>query len=131
MDVKVTTQIDASNPIIGDLYLDHGTIRTTNTLSESVVQDLMIALRFFKGEWFLDPDQGLPYFQSILGQKTPIAIVSQIFRRVISGRPGIKSIDSFAVRRVDARSLRLDFACTLANGVALLSSDYAPFLLGF
>ena len=130
MDIALAMKIDGENPIVGDLLLENGTVRTTSGLVEEAVQDLYISLRMFKGEWFLDREQGIPYWQSILGTKTPVGIVSQIFRRAIRSRPTIKSIDSFAVERLLDRTIRLDFRCTLIDDTILLSSDYAPFIVG-
>lgn len=129
-DIAIALKIDAENPIIGDLLIDHGTARLTASLKEETVQDLYISLRMFKGEWFLDREQGIPYWQSILGTKTPVAIVSQIFRRAIRSRPGVKSVDSFNAERQANRTIRLDFRCTLIDNTILLSTDYAPFIVG-
>lgn len=131
MDIAIVLQVDANNPVVGDLRLDNGTVRLANKdLRETVAQDLMIALKLVAGEWFLDPTQGIPYFQAILGQKTPLTIVAQIFRRAILSRPGITTINSFTIAPLPNRTLRLDFAVTITDGTLLLSSDYAPFIVG-
>jgi hypothetical protein len=48
----------------------------------AVMQSCRIALQMFQGEWFLDLDAGIPYWDQILGQKpaTAIAAASAAFR---------------------------------------------------
>lgn len=128
-DIKIALQVDAENPIVGDLYFKNGNIRLTETLAEEVAQELYIRLRFFKGEWFLDTTQGLPYLQSILGKKTPLGILSQIFKRVITTCPGVKSLLSFALTRLPNRGLRVDFAALLNDGTVLTATDFAAFVI--
>lgn len=129
-DLKIALTVDAENPVIGDLYLENGTVRLTNSLAESVAQDLKISLSFFQGEWFLDPRQGMPYFQSILGQRTPLPIVSQIFKRAILGRPGVQSITRFELKQLPNRAIQLVFAVVLTDGSILTSDSFGPFIVG-
>lgn len=128
--LKIALQVDSANPNIGDLYLEHGSMRLTNTLSEEVAQQLFIRFRFFKGEWFLDPTQGVPWFQSILGIKTPIGIIQQIFRQVITTCPGVASLDVFNLKNLGSRQWQLIFTCTLTDATQLVSTDYGPFIIG-
>lgn len=51
----------------GDVYVSpEGDIR----LEESVAQKIRIRLLWFEGEWRWDPEEGLPYFESLL-KKNP------------------------------------------------------------
>lgn len=129
-DIKIALSVDSENPIVGDLYLQNGTIRLTATLLEAVAQELWIRFRFFRGEWFLDDRTGLPYMQSILGKKTPIGIISQIFKNVITTCPGVASLTTFNLTRLPNRGLLLTFAAQLADGTTLTSANFAPFIVG-
>lgn len=123
--------VDAFNPDIGDLFLENGTVRLTNSLTEEVAQELFIRFRTWQSEWFLDPTVGIPYLQTILGQKTDIGIVAQIFRQVITTCPGVSQLNDFTVTRPDAnRSITVTFSCTLTDGTVLLSSDFGSFVIG-
>src|ERR1700749_2893649 len=124
-DLKIALAIDSENPIVGDLYLENGTARLTNSLLEDVAQELYIRFRFFQGEWFLDQTLGLPYLQSILGKKTPLGILSQIFKRVITTCPGVASLTSFQLTRGANRALILNFAALLNDGTTLTAADFA------
>lgn len=60
----MTTGFDLElDPDTGDLVIDEDVHLTTGI--DSVVQDALINLRLFRGEWFLDLDEGVPYFERI------------------------------------------------------------------
>lgn len=65
---------------------------------DQVLQSTKIRLRFFKGEWFLDTDAGVPYFSDVL-VKGPEARghVESIFKRAILSTPEIKTLKSFSL----------------------------------
>jgi hypothetical protein len=130
MDLKLVMTADVENPNIGDLQLDNGTVRLTASLLEEVVQRIRVSLLLFRGEWFLDETQGVPYWQSILGQKTPLMQLQRIFRSVVQQQPTVKAITRFSVARLPNRGLQVNFACTLIDGAVLVSSDYAPLVVG-
>lgn len=69
--------LDDNNDLVfvdGDLVFSKG--------MDAIVQQCRIAMQMFQGEWFLNLDAGLPYWQSILGQKPAVAIqAAQIFIR--------------------------------------------------
>lgn len=128
--LKIALQINSENPVVGDLFLENGTVRLTNGLSEEVAQELYIRFKFFQGEWFLDPSQGFPWFQSVLGVKTPIGIVNQLLRQVITTCPGVASISSFSlVNNTATRSASVQFSVLLKDGTTLSSADFAPFVI--
>lgn len=128
--LKIALQIDSENQNVGDLYLHNGSMRLTNSLSEEVAQQLFIRFRMFRGEWFLDPTIGVPWFQSILGVKNSEGLVEQIFRQVITTCPGVASLQTFNLKNLGNRSFQLTFSCTLSDGTVLLSSDFGPFVIG-
>ncbi len=57
-DLVVTTDLDFSRGV------------------QAVAQSAGIALRMFAGEWFLDLDAGIPYWQSILGEKRDVGLAA-------------------------------------------------------
>jgi hypothetical protein len=129
--LKIALKTDSENPVVGDLYLENGTFRMTNSLSEEVAQQLWIRFKFFLGEWFLDRSQGFPWFQSVLGVKTPIGIVNQLIRRLILGVPGVAELKTFSlVNDTATRTASVRFTVVLTDGVALTSADFAPFVIG-
>jgi hypothetical protein len=61
---------------------------------DAVVQSCRIALQMFQGEWFLDLDAGIPYWDQILGQKPDIAIAvaRDEFRRELLSVSGVLEV---------------------------------------
>ncbi len=128
--LKLALVVDAENPIIGDVYLKNGTVEITSTLGESVAQELFCRFRMFLGDWFLDPTIGIPYLQLILGEKTPVGVIAQIYRNVITGCPGVKTLTQFSLSGPDSnRQISVAFVCTLTDGTILTSADYGAFVL--
>lgn len=78
-----------------DLVLSHGKLVTVNR-AEEVRQRILIALQHYWGEYFLNVQGGVPWYEMILGgkhQKT----VELILRRIILTVPGVRTITSFHV----------------------------------
>ena len=97
MDLKLVTEADDSNPDVGDLYLDGIDIPLVDG-KDAVAQHVKIRLRAVKGEWFRNANDGVPYFDEILGQRTPdLGRIRRIFSRVITTTPGVASLDRLEV----------------------------------
>ena len=67
-------------------------------------------LEFFKGEWFLDIEDGTPYFQDILVKPARLRLIEGIIKRRIIETPGIIELNSFDLQFEKAtRRLNIDF----------------------
>ena len=67
-------------------------------------------LQFFKGEWFLNTDDGTPYFQDIFVKPARLPLIEGIIKRRIIETPGIVSLNSFNLNFDDVlRELTVDF----------------------
>jgi len=81
---------------IGDIdIVNNDMVLTIN--AEAVAQGVSIRLRTFQGEYFLDTRIGMPYFQKILGFKTSVNVLKEIFRDAILKAPGVDSIQNLTV----------------------------------
>lgn len=85
MDLKLTTDHDLEITNL-DLVLNSGI--------EATRQRIMIALLTFKGEWLLDTDKGVPYFQTIFRKGVTKDIVDSTIRREVRKVQGVKSVQS-------------------------------------
>src|SRR5687768_11395985 len=132
MELLLSTATDADNNVSGDLKLTpEGDLIWTTDVTLETAQRLRSRLRFFKGEWFLDLRQGIPYFQTIV-QRADDATLRSIFGRVIRATPGIASLESLSFTRDrNARALSIDFVCRLDSGKLFSSKDFGPFLVSF
>lgn len=87
MDLKLNGDHDL-------LFVDNDLV-LTETESESLAQRLVVKLKTFQGEWFLDQFEGIPYFQSIFGKNRSKEAVDAIFKRAITDEPEVASLISY------------------------------------
>lgn len=81
------------------------------TDEQAIAQRVKQALLLFKGEWFLDRDLGVPYYEDILGLKNGVDTVRAIFVNAIRGVDGVKDLTEFNIEFNDAtRTLKLKLA---------------------
>ncbi len=132
MNLKLATFADAENPIVGDLEMRNGNLVWTSDLQEEVVQRLRARFEFFKGEWYLDANEGTPYHGVILGNKgLTDAAARAIFANIIRTTPGISTLVSIVVVRLPGREMRVDFNARLEDGFLLSSRRIPPFIVRF
>lgn len=78
-----------------DLVIENGDLRLLNGESKVARQTLKLNLLFFQGEWFLDLEYGVPYFQSILSKGASKELVDSIIKQKILESYRIQSIQTF------------------------------------
>lgn len=62
--------------------------------AERVAQQIAVTLRFWRGEWFLDTQDGAPYLEHVLVKAPNIAHIRQIFAERIKSVEGVRSLVS-------------------------------------
>lgn len=130
MQLAVTIKATATNPNIGDLMLgDDGDEVVLDDLAAEVSQLLFVRLQFFRGEWFLDAEEGVPYFERILVKGVNDRVIRSIFSNIIEGTPGVHQLRSFQYTVGRDRKMSIQFVCSLDNGQVFRSSDYAQFIV--
>lgn len=104
------------DPLTHDLVFINGKTTVTRTQSEIVAQRLKITLFTFLGEWFLDRDIGVPYFQQIFGKVRSKAAIDVIFQNIISADPGVLEIREFtSTLSNDVRGYTMTFKVRVAD----------------
>lgn len=78
--------------------------------AERVAQQVLITLRFWLGEWFLDTKQGVPYLEYVLVKNPNMNHIRQILAEKIQSVEGVNNIVSldFDFRRI-TRELYVNF----------------------
>ena len=78
--------------------------------TERVAQQVLITLRFWLGEWFLDTRQGVPYLEYVLVKNPNMNHIRQILAEKIQSVEGVNNIVSldFDFRRI-TRELYVNF----------------------
>ena len=101
----------AIDPTTGDLAMVGGSFY----LHTDVRQAVSIAIRFFQGEWFLDRDKGVPYYEQILVKAPNLQHVGALIRAAILAVPGVGALTSFSVD-LAGRVLRVTWSATTDAG---------------
>lgn len=82
--------------------------------ANGVAQDVMTRLKLWKGQWFLDTEEGTPWIQEILGKHRGADAV--IKKRIVETE-GVKSLDDFeAILNPDTRVLTIAATITTIYG---------------
>lgn len=63
---------------------------------EAIRQELQIRYRYFLGEWFLNREEGTPYFEHILKKNANDAQVRAVLLEVAKTTPGVVEVRSYA-----------------------------------
>jgi len=98
--VSFAPTVDTAKPYQRDLAFDFNTgkfkIQNGDLVltqdRDAIVQAVTIRLQTFRGEWFLDVENGIPYFDQVLVKAPNLDAIQQTFKREIEGVPGIKSV---------------------------------------
>lgn len=97
----VDLELDAD----GDVALDSDVYLTVGI--DAAVQGVLIRIRLIRGEWFLDLDEGVPYFErdgvvdpseALLGQKFNDARARAAMLEAIEAAPGVAEVVHLGIR---------------------------------
>lgn len=92
-----------NGPTKGDIALVDGRARVEESLAQTALS-LESRLRFFKGAWFLDQNEGIPFFAVFLGKGRSPALIEAMLTRAIETHPDIVAVRTIAVTMPDARA---------------------------
>lgn len=84
------------DPVTHDLIIENFQYKEISTKTEDLTQRIKIKLLTFKGEWFLDEDYGIPYFQDIFVKGITKEGVDDIFRVAISNEPDVVALTEYS-----------------------------------
>lgn len=86
--------------------------------AEQVRQQLLIKLKLWRGEWFLDTEFGTPYLQQILGKQLTLSGALAALRKSILEVEGVRQILSFSYTFSNAtRKLTVNFTADTPYGI--------------
>lgn len=84
----------ALDPTTGDLLLEHFDLKLVDG-RDQIAQNLAIRLRFILGEWFLDINAGVPYYDDFFIKAPNQIRIESLLKEEILDTPGIDQILSF------------------------------------
>ncbi len=108
----------------GDLVITDGNFVLVDGIP-AIEQQLRVALRMFKGEWFLAPNDGIPYIQTIFVKGTSLGVITTLLRKAILAVPGVTQINTFDLQfNAAARTLSVSFSATITDGSLLTFTSF-------
>ncbi len=116
----MTTARDIKLDTNGDWEVSGGDLQLISD-GPSIVQAIEIALQFFKGEWFLDLDAGVPWYQNVLVKNPDPNLLHSIFRKAISDVEGVTEVTALDLS-IDNATRTLSVSFRVATDVGELSS---------
>lgn len=92
---------------------------------EAVAQNIVIRLKFFRREYFLDTRMGIPYRTDVFIKNPDLLLIRQIFRRAIETTAGVEEVTEFeAELDTTRRHLSIRFRAQLSSGTELVFDDF-------
>lgn len=86
--------------------------------AERVAQQIIITLRFWYGEWFLDTSDGTPYLEYILVKNPNMSHIRQILTERIQSVEGVITVNEMNLEfDRQARSLIVDYEANTNYGL--------------
>lgn len=115
MDIKLTDT--------DDLDLSTGDFQLISGLDE-MRQVILISLRTFLGEWFLDTRIGAPWYEEILGQKPNLPVVQAFIENVLLAVPGVTQVLNLEADYIGAtRVLTVSFDAITTEGTVVFDRE--------
>ena len=104
----------------GDYVLGHGTTDFLQNTPQAVAQSVMTRLALWQGQWFIDTDEGTPWFQGILGKGD---FAESLVKERILTTQGVLSISEFeSILNPDTRSMTITVTIETEYGSANLGT---------
>ena len=103
--MRIVLATTASNPNIGDIYLDDsgqlewigGDISDEEDYARMILQRIRCRLLLIRGEWYLDQRVGTPWREKVWVKGVTTETVRHMVRLVVQSTPGVASISSLTV----------------------------------
>lgn len=107
----------AMNVSTGDLVIQNGDLVLIDH-AERVAQQILITLREWLGEWFLDTRDGVPYLEYILVKNPNENHIRQILMEKISGVEGVSTVTSMTLAMNNfSRTLAVEYEAETTYGL--------------
>lgn len=80
----------------GDLVFGHGLKDYYQDNVEAIAQSVKTRLQLWRGEWYLNTQEGTPYMQEVLGKNTKDLAIRALQTRILDTE-GVTSIKDFQI----------------------------------
>lgn len=129
MPTAPVRRLDANH----DITFGHG-LRDIATGAEATQQRVRTRLLVILGEWFLDLDDGVPWWQPedsdvqpIMGGKKNLTYAEAVLKKRILESDGVATLDAFFINaNPQTRTLTVTCSGTTVDGGAFTITDHGP-----
>lgn len=105
------------DPTTGDIYTDDGDLAFNSGVA-AIASDLKSRWSTFKGEWFLDLDMGVDYWDVVFVHQSDLGAIEAEFRREAMACPGVTAVE-FTLTPAAGRELNIAAQVTVDTGAIL------------
>lgn len=127
--MALTLDPNPDNPLVGDIDIQDGQIHFWDK-KQARRQKVTEILLFVKGSWFANPDEGIPWFQQIIGSRRKDVALSIIRKAFQTGLPDLSKVLTLnGVLDPVTRSFAVTYELLFDDGIVLNSADFAPLVL--
>ncbi len=103
----------------GDLQIVNGRLVLEKDPAKVAAITIRNKLLRWKGSWFLDTEEGIPYLKFVLRKAPDLAVVRRIFEKVILGTAFVASLESLDLSVRPDRTLLVSFRAICDDGRAI------------
>ena len=98
---------------------------------EGIQQRISQVLKTIAGEWFLDLDYGVPYFEQILIKNPNLPAVQDLFRRALLSVKGVSSVERLNLSLdTTSRTLTVSWVVLTDLGLLVGTDNISPTVTG-
>lgn len=126
---KKTITADADNPIPRDMHLTDGDSSIVEG-DEATAQEVGSRLLLFRGSYFLDLNEGLPWYQEILEKGIGDGRIRELIRQAILSHPAIVDVPKVELVRGLERAATLSFEARTTENTIVRSEDHGAVSVG-
>lgn len=123
IDIRLTDEHDI------DLGLNGDDFQLVEEEFVSIRQRIIIKIRTYMGEWFLNQNEGVPYYQSIVGKNRSKETIDAIFKRAILTVDGVKSLVYFRSNITAQREYVVQFQAETDEGYLIRPISLDNFII--
>lgn len=108
--------------INGKFQFVSGAEHTKNRISQR--------FKFFRGEWWFDPRQGIPYRRDVFVKNPNLLVVKALFQQVLKTTPGVKALIKSNLT-LDKATRKLTYSWeVIGTNDERITGEHVEFLVG-
>lgn len=113
----------------GDWDVTNGQLTIVTDVAQAAAIELENKFYMGRGEYFLNVNEGVPYFEYVFVKNPVPAVIKSLFQQIILGTDGIKSLIDDSVKVNPDRTGSYTFRALADNGAVITGGTGQPFVV--